>query len=251
MKGVTLLLTVLCIYYSGATLTKLPDGIRVYKGPSTRIVEGTWTLLLTIREPGQDYRNDERRSLIKNVNILFDAVRRENETLTLTPKRKKVLLRRLNLILLDRDLHYHIDAATRRKRGLVDAGGWLLNKVFGTATQQQIDDVKEQLTRASQRETSVVHNTERLITIVNQTRLEATATRAQLNRLGAAHGQFVEDELARWGTAMAMTRYSLLQQMVESLCDLDEGVNREMLAIDNLRTTIRQGRVTEGFVPSH
>ena len=120
MKGLTLymlLLSTLCIYYSGATLTKLPDGIRVYKGPSTRIVEGTWTLLLTIREPGQEYPNDERSSLIKNVNVLLDAIRRENETLTLTPKRKKVLLRRLNLILLDRDLHYHIDAATRRNAG--------------------------------------------------------------------------------------------------------------------------------------
>ena len=206
-------------------------------------------LLLTIREPGQVYRNNERRSLIKNVNILLEAIRNEEETLTLTPKRKKVLLRRLNLILLDRDLHDHINTTARRRRGLVDAGGWLLNKVFGTATQQQIDDIKQQLTRASQRQASVVHNTERLITIVNQTRLEATATRAQLDRLGAAHGQFVEDELARWGTAMAVTRYSLLQQMVENLCDLDEGFNREILAIDNLHTTIRQGRVTERICP--
>ena len=254
MKGLvlnTLLLCTICIYNSGATLTKLADGIRVYKGPSTRIVEGTWTLLLTIREPGQEYRNNKRRSLIRDVNILLDAVRRENETLTLTPKRKKVLLRRLNLILLDRDLHYQIQGASRRRRGLIDAGGWLLNKVFGTATQQQIEDVKDQLNSAAQQRGAVVHNhnTARLITIVNQTRLEATATRAQLNRLGAAHGQFVTDELARWATFQVMTRYNLLHQMVESLCDLDEGLNRELLAIDNLHTTIRQGRVTEGICP--
>ena len=250
MKGLvlnTLLLCTIYIYNSGATLTKLADGIRVYKGPSTRIVEGTWTLLLTIREPGQEYRNNERRSLIRDVNILLDAVRRENETLTLTPKRKKVLLRRLNLILLDRDLHYQIQGASRRRRGLIDAGGWLLNKVFGTATQQQIEDVKDQLNSAAQQRGAVVHNTARLITIVNQTRLEATATRVQLNRLGAAHGQFVTDELARWTTFQVMTRYNLLHQMVESLCDLDEGLNRELLAIDNLHTTIRQGRVTEGI----
>ena len=243
-----LLCTSLCLTIDG-DITQLPDGIRVYRGPATRIVEGTWMLLLTIREPGQEYRNEERSTLVKNVNILLDAVRRENETLALTPKRKKLLLRRLNLILIDRDLHYRIDDGTRQKRGLIDAGGWLLNKVFGTATQQQIEDVKNQLNNAAQQRGAVVHNTERLITIVNQTRLEATATRAQLTRLGAAHGQFVADEMARWGSAQLQTRYILLHQMVESLCDLDEGLNRELLAINNLHTTIRQGRVTEGICP--
>ena len=252
MKGLTLytlLLCAYCIYYSKATLTKLPDGIRVYRGPATRIVKGTWTLLITIREPGEEYRSNERRSLLRDVNILLDVVRRENETLTLTPKRRKVMLRRLNLITLDHDLHYHIDTATRRKRGLIDAGGWLLNKVFGTATEQQIEDVKHQLNDAARQRGAVVHNTERLITIVNQTRLEATATRAQLTRLGAAHGQFVTDELARWTSFHVVTRYNLLHDMMETLCDLDEGLNREILAINNLHTTIRQGRVTEGICP--
>ena len=252
MKGLTLytlLLCAYCIYCSKATLTKLPDGIRVYRGPATRIVKGTWTLLITIREPGEEYRSNERRSLLRDVNILLDVVRRENETLTLTPKRKKVMLRRLNLITLDHDLHYHIDTDTRRKRGLIDAGGWLLNKVFGTATEQQIEDVKHQLNDAARQRGAVVHNTERLITIVNQTRLEATATRAQLTRLGAAHGQFVTDELARWTSFHVVTRYNLLHDMMETLCDLDEGLNRELLAINNLHTTIRQGRVTEGICP--
>ena len=184
--------------------------------------------------------DQERRSLIKNVNILLEAVRAEEETLALTPKRKKVLLQRLNLILLDHNLHYHINTTAHRKRGLVDVGGWVLNKVFGTATESQIKDIQIQLNQTRATEKAVVYNTQRLITVVNQTRLEATATRAQFDRLGAAHRQFVTDELARWASLQAVTRYN---------CDLDEGLNRELLSINNLHTTIRQGRVTEAICP--
>ena len=206
-------------------------------------------MLITIREPGMEYRNSERHSLVCNVNTLLGAVCNEEETLTLTPKRKKVLLRRLNLILLDRGIHFNLNTTARRRRGLVDAGGWLLDKVFGTAMEQQVADVKQQLERASQRQAAVVHNTERLITVANQTRLEVTATRAQLDRLGAAHGQFVADEMAHWSSSQAVMRYDLLHQMVESLCDINEGLNRELLAIDRLHTTIRQERVTEESAP--
>ena len=229
MKGLTLyalLLFTLYIYHSGTSFTKLPDGIRVYRGPPTSIIRGTWTLLISIREPGVEYRDSERAALKRNVQTLLTAIREENTIASVTEKRRKVWMRRLNLILMDRSLHFQIEQS-RRRRGLIDAGGWLLNKVFGTATEQQIDAVKHQLTDAARQREAVIHNTRRLITVVNQTRMEMSATRLQLDRLGMAHNQFVMEELARWKSLQTVVRYALFDQWVESLCDIDEGLNRE------------------------
>ena len=228
---------------------KLPDGIRVYRGPETSIIRGTWTLLLTIREPGIEYRDSERTNLKRNVQTLLTAIRAEKVTATITEKRKRLWMRRLNLILTDRSLHFNIEQPTRDHRGLIDAGGWLLNKVFGTATQQQLNYVKNQLASASRQRVAVVHNTQRLITMVNQTRMEASATREQLDRLGVAHNQFVQDEMGRWTSLQTLMKYGLIEQWVESLCDIDEGLNRELSAINDLHITIRQGRVTEAICP--
>ena len=79
--------------------------------------------------------------------------------------------------------------------------------------------------------------------------MEASATREQLDRLGVAHNQFVQDEMGRWTSLQTLMKYGLIEQWVESLCDIDEALNRELSAINDLHITIRQGRVTEAICP--
>ena len=193
-------------------LTQLEDGIRIHEGASMAIGEGLWTLLLTINQPSTDFRKQERELLLEQVDVLQDLIDGETLSAIITPPRKALWEKRLRLIKQDHSIHFEIQS--RQKRGLIDAGGWILNKVFGTATEGQLRDIRHQLGLSSRKQAVVVHNTRRLMTIVNQTRLEAKETRKRLDDLGLAHNSFVRDERGRWTSLQHVTRVLMIENMI-------------------------------------
>jgi hypothetical protein len=56
---------------------------------------------------------------------------------------------------------------SRPKCGLINVGGWILNTLFGSATEQQIQDLQElaQETRTSGQ--AVTHKVNDMVTVVN------------------------------------------------------------------------------------
>ena len=131
----------------------------------------------------------------------------------------------------------------------MDVVGQGLSWAFGTATAAQIEDVQKQLDRAHGQQSAVVHNVERLITLVNQTSLEQRQTRKQLAILEHAHDAFIRNEQSRWETYDNRKKLLLMEQMVRSLINIDEGLHRELGAIEHLHDVLRSGLLTEIICP--
>ena len=125
----------------------------------------------------------------------------------------------------------------------------MLNKIFGIATEAQIEAVQDELTKSTRQKQAIVHNVDTLITVMNQTRLEEKATRKYLRKLEVAHNEFVLSEQAKWITMGAEQRILMLANMVESLINVDVGLHRELNNIDKLHNTLRLGVLTEDICP--
>ena len=65
----------------------LPNGLRVHQGAPMIVSRGVWTLLLTITEPGQDHRNNERMTLLGQVDTLLVIIDKED----INPRKKRTL----------------------------------------------------------------------------------------------------------------------------------------------------------------
>ena len=199
MDMIRLLVLTLCVsvvqIWGNDMIKRLPDGVRVRVGPDLVIQEGIWTVLLTITEPGRDYRSNERRTLLEKVDKLWTLINGTTWDSELFDQKKESFYQRLQLIRADPSIHFELGESTpRRKRGLIDVGGWLLNKVFGVATEAQIQAVQQELARSSLLDQAIVHNVNQLITTVNQSRLEEKATRKYLRKLEVAHNELVLSE---------------------------------------------------------
>jgi hypothetical protein len=201
-------------------------------------------------EPGRDYRANERRTLLEHVNKLWAFINQTEWDPAFFTEKKELLYRNLQLIRADSTIHFELSKSiTRQKRGLIDGGGWLLNKVFGLATEEQVKAIQRELTKSARQEQAIVHNVNKLITIMNQTRLEEKATRKYLRQLEIAHNELVLSEKAKWLTVGAEQQLLMMENMVQSLNNIDEGLHRELNNIDKLHNTLRLGILTEDICP--
>ncbi len=74
---------------TGKLIQILTDGIRITKGHDLAIEEGLWTLLISITEPGSDYRTGQRSSLLLQVGVLEAYIAQEPLTPILTEARRQ------------------------------------------------------------------------------------------------------------------------------------------------------------------
>ena len=234
---------------NGLRFDKLDDGIIVSHGENVSIIEGEWTVLLTIRESGASYRLDIHKRLAARAEQLWNNVLERQVIGTFfTTQRKAFIKVKIDMIASDPELRYNL-TTDRVRHGVLDFVGTGLNWAFGTATQSQVDKLQEAVdaTRAPQH--AVVHNVRELITTVNQTRLEQRDTRIKLNMMAEAYDKFVASESARWGRHLEGTRMLMLEEYVDSLLWMEAAVEREDRIISELHKALRAGQLTEGLCP--
>ncbi len=100
------------------------------------------------------------------------------------------LLNRLDwLYVIKADERRHL----RHKRGLINAGGWLLSKLFGTATSGQVEKLKELVQQGYEQRVVLSHRTNELASSYNQMVKEVNQTRAYLAEHGEAIGKLKDD----------------------------------------------------------
>ncbi len=71
----------------------------------------------------------------------------------------------------------------RYRRGLFDFVGEISNKLFGTATEEEVDECRRQLDRLSGMDQRVTHAYNKLITLVNQSHEQLVEYRKHINAL--------------------------------------------------------------------
>ena len=90
----TKLMILLCVcvgctsVHGVSEITRLEDGIVIKTGDRMEIEEGRWTLLLTIAEPGADFRARERTALLDKVDDVWDHIRHQGFNTIFTQQRK-------------------------------------------------------------------------------------------------------------------------------------------------------------------
>ena len=116
MKLILILLIVsTCAAMDSEILQQLPDGIQVQQGIEMAIEEGVCTLLLTISEPGEDFRAEERATLIHHVNTLWHHISWQPFNSIFTVQRKTLMRARLDLIRQDHSIHFNFNRGKKIK----------------------------------------------------------------------------------------------------------------------------------------
>jgi len=162
-------------------ITPLKDGLFVTGGHELRAQVEEWTILVTLDPPSYPglLEEDLRQvaSLINSPNITAIM---NNETKYVWDQRL-AHLRRISkwppgLVRSSPPIHL------RAKRGLFDAGGIVLNELFGLATTKEMEECRRIVRDARKNDETIVHAVNNLVTVVNKTREDLIVDRKQLKK---------------------------------------------------------------------
>ena len=229
---------------------RLPDGIIVFKGENTSIIEGEWTLLLTIHEDGVAHRLATHTELVRRAKGLWDHVIGIQElSVFFTEQRKALMKAKIGMVIgADHELKYDVETP-RKRRGVLDFVGTGLNWAFGTATESQVQQLQSAVDKARTSQRAIVHNVQELITVVNQTQMEGRDTGIKLAALSEAYDHFIRHEGPRWRSYGHSSKLLMMEEYIDSLLWLDTSVWRQITLVQNLHRSLRAGRLTEGLCP--
>ena len=76
-------------------------------------------------------------------------------------------------------------APSRVRRGILNFVGDLSSKLFGTATESEIEGLQTEVQHVQQREATLYHNQEKLVSVVNKTRQQAVINHQDIVRLSS------------------------------------------------------------------
>lgn len=156
---------------------QVPHGVYLSRTDDVRLVSAYWRVLVTIEEPvtllkflnNQDSDPQNLIALVRNHALRHPQVR--GSVLNNLFSR----LTWLHVVRTDERNRL------RHKRGLLNAGGWILNKLFGTATSGQINELRDLVRQGYEDRLVLSHNQEKLATAYNQLAREANISREYLH----------------------------------------------------------------------
>ena len=127
---------------NGLNIQPISDGVIVTKGQNLSLIEGEWTLLLTVHENDISSGLEAHKELVNRAKEVWNVVNQQNTSLFLTRNRKMLMKSKIGLVLgADPVLNYDV-SSPRHRRGVLDFIGTGLNWAFGTATQAQVDKLQ-------------------------------------------------------------------------------------------------------------
>ena len=234
----------------GLDIQPLPDGIIVSQGDNITIIEGEWTLLLTIHEDGMAHQLAAHARLVEQARDLWiNVISVQNISLFFTTQRRALMRAKIDLVVsANHGLQYNL-TTSRERRGLIDFIGQGLNWAFGTATEAQVEQLQAAVDQARGSQKAIVHNVRELITVINQTHVEMRDTRVKLATLATAYDQFMKMEGDRWSRFDHNTKLLMMEQYLDSLLWLDTSVWRQIDTTRQLHRSLRAGELTGELCP--
>jgi len=160
----------------------MEDGLLVQEGNALDIETGQWTILITLQTPSQQYGLLEIAAIQESAQHMLRTIKSlpEQEDAILTHQRRRLWTQRLQLILTNSTPHFSYNNH-RSRRGLIDAGGKLLNMLFGVVTSDELINIQKQLDTARKDAQIANHNVNELISVVNQSRMAEQENRQRIN----------------------------------------------------------------------
>ena len=229
-------------------LRPLPDGLLIESAGKLAIETGRWTVLITLQSPHLQFEPKEIQDLHQCALTMMTAIDDLNMTDSLISDRQKSLwTQRLRLILAARTDHFQYQR--RPKRGLLNAGGKLLDMLFGVVTHDEFDSLKAELTDARRHAAIAHHNVERLVTVVNQSRIATQENRERINRLTNQLRKFQKDYDRTVFTISSVTHALLLDETLALLETAENLIYRELHSLETIQNSLEDGRLAENIFP--
>ncbi len=130
----------------------------------------------------------------------------------------------------------------RSKRGLVDAGGTVLQWLFGVATGRDLEGLNGQLQALGRETTGIIHAVAQQATLVNETCRELGEHVLVMQQLNKAH-MSLEKEFNWWKVNIVETVSSLERQML-LVARIDDALRTAQQTMDWVRMTLEDVRVS-------
>ena len=121
-----------------------------------------WTVLVTLDVPTFD------EDFSANLTTFLTYLKRHHAYMGLDNQTKAIWEERISVI-QNSMKEYAPNIRKRTRRGLINIIGTVANKLFGTATEDEVAATRKQIEKMHARNTQIVHVVKQLVTVVNQT----------------------------------------------------------------------------------
>ena len=141
----------------GFKLRPIPDGVLITGGQETFGHIATWTVVVTLNTPAEQI--ELLNKLNKFQNVLYQHNRISNITKDMWNQRINEIKSTISVTNVKR----------RHGRGLINIVGTISNQLFGTATEDEVFEIRSRIERVAKQNKRVVNVVKDLVTIINQT----------------------------------------------------------------------------------
>ena len=245
-----LLLLLSTISTTAVVVDNIKHGILAMKEPDVQIVRAYWRTYVVISEP--------RLPSIQTLDVELDTAASRVERILQTDQlmRHQEMNRFQMRITLLRRLLQRKNTPVRVKRGLLNLGGVILNKIFGTATEEQVQSLQK-LVRTTLADGQIIrHQVDQMTTVINgavremnKTRMYLQENRKQLNDMVEAIRSLTRiSNQTQWMLRHVRVRAALenfigdLERRHEVIADLREQSFEHRMELES-------GRLTEEILP--
>ena len=223
----------------------LKDGLEVKVDNQTYVVQGEWTVLITIDEP---------RPAAELANFI-QQLRVEISRQTMMARWMPHWQSRLDAVedQCQNPRRWWLRGRTRQRRGVIDGVGDALHYLFGTATDDEVADIHQAVEKLAQNQGRLIHQFSDFTTIVNHTYDEIQASRDQLDLLSIAlyNLSAVVDDRVR-SLMECVYQQEARANIEEVLYQLERLGDRYVQAHEawlHRKENLEAGRLTENILP--
>lgn len=236
---------------SAEWITPLPDGLKIQVYSDVYMVQGEWTVLITIDEPRpppdflrlvrqmKDAISSLRGAPAEymkpyeaNWQARLDGIIRECET----PRR-----------------WWRRQPSLRKRRGLINVVGSAMNYLFGVATGEQVEDLHETIVSLTDNQQRIVNQLDRFTSILNHTYDEIQANRDQINALSEKLQKLAESVHQTFGRLYEQIQLLSSRVNFEVLISQFEVISHRYVrsheAWLSRKENLELGKLTESLLP--
>ena len=227
----------------------LRDGLLLTRDSDINVRKGAYTVLVVIDAPQPEPRLAER--LFDRRAVIRELGKHQNYSRTT----HNVWEQRIADIEATMATPQSLPI-TRIKRGLFNFVGEIGATLFGTATEDQVAELKRQIVKAQRTNRRIVHTTYELISVVNQTRAEVTLNRQHLIAVEKFAKELYNEIISfrkgitgLVGSLVALEQSYQIDQILSALESVHNLWLREADRYRHQRASLELGQLTEEIVP--
>ena len=228
----------------GFKLRPIPDGVLITGGQETFGHIATWTVVITLNIPAEQI--ELLNKLNKFQNVLYQHNRISNITKDMWNQRINEIKSTISVTNVKR----------RHGRGLIDIVGTISNKLFGTATEDEVFEIRSRIERVAKQNKRVVNVVKDLVTIINQTHEQSKEVKQHIQSLESYVSKYaIEIRKLQEKTEKQRNRYDILETCIttdRALALIEATHNawlRQQDRYHRQRTALELSYLTEDILP--